>query len=312
MTKPDRLLRATMPPMRGEDVRALQQGLTAAGHRLQDDGIFGSGTETALRAFQAAHGLVVDGIAGMAVWTALAAASKVGTSPTPAASPQGLSLPRLTAYHSAPVGNGSRRWRLTREGVEVDGKIGFTAGVALRATMRHTTGMAWTRHGEAMCQAARKYGVPVELLLACACTESGGKAEALRLEPGYIDDISTPHRVSPGLMQTLISTARETLGDPKIDREALLRAEVSLDAGASYIARQAVRSRVPTGFDPPLVAIAYNAGSLRAAANPWGLVQTRRGMDWHADVFCRFVNDAMEIMREQNAGTAPSFAALLS
>jgi len=48
----------------GADVIVLQQALSAAGYRVEDDGIFGQGTESAVRRFQAQHGLPSDGIVG--------------------------------------------------------------------------------------------------------------------------------------------------------------------------------------------------------------------------------------------------------
>ena len=169
-----------------------------------------------------------------------------------------------------------------------------------------------------MQAAAARFGVPVELLLATACTESGGRADAVREEPGYVSDEATPQRVSPGLTQTLIGTAREALGDPSLDRARLLDPATSLLAGAALIRRQAVSGRRPTGFDPPLVCIAYNAGSLResaaAADCPWGLVQTRRdARHWHADSFVAFFNDGFAVLADDppDAGT-PSFSILLS
>jgi putative chitinase len=56
----------------GPAVAQLQQNLAAHGYAVARDGSFGPGTETALRQFQAAHGLAVDGIAGPALWKALA------------------------------------------------------------------------------------------------------------------------------------------------------------------------------------------------------------------------------------------------
>lgn len=50
---------------RGEDVRELQEHLTALGYECgTPDGIYGAKTEAAVSAFQAAEGLNVDGIAG--------------------------------------------------------------------------------------------------------------------------------------------------------------------------------------------------------------------------------------------------------
>ena len=59
------------PGSRGEAVRALQTALTAAGHPLVADGIFGPATERAVRAYQARNRLAVDGIAGKATMAAL-------------------------------------------------------------------------------------------------------------------------------------------------------------------------------------------------------------------------------------------------
>lgn len=57
---------------RGDAVRRLQQRLAGAGFDPGPvDGIFGSGTDGAVRACQAARGLDVDGVVGPATWAAL-------------------------------------------------------------------------------------------------------------------------------------------------------------------------------------------------------------------------------------------------
>jgi peptidoglycan hydrolase-like protein with peptidoglycan-binding domain len=52
-------------------VESLQYLLRARDHNLTVDGIFGPGTDAAVRAFQQQKGLAVDGIVGPATWSAL-------------------------------------------------------------------------------------------------------------------------------------------------------------------------------------------------------------------------------------------------
>ena len=56
---------------KGELVTQLQDLLSKDGSNLVIDGIFGSGTQSAVRAFQKRHGLVVDGIVGPKTWAEL-------------------------------------------------------------------------------------------------------------------------------------------------------------------------------------------------------------------------------------------------
>ncbi|MDX3573570.1 peptidoglycan-binding domain-containing protein, partial [Streptomyces sp. ID05-47C] len=58
----------------GKRVLQVQCMLSRRGYGIGDggaDGIFGSGTETAVRGFQSDKGLTVDGIVGHDTWTAL-------------------------------------------------------------------------------------------------------------------------------------------------------------------------------------------------------------------------------------------------
>lgn len=49
----------------GDDVRVAQLALSAAGFRVETDGIFGAGTASAVRRFQAQHGVMADGVIGL-------------------------------------------------------------------------------------------------------------------------------------------------------------------------------------------------------------------------------------------------------
>ena len=56
----------------GDDVKTMQVFLVSWGFEPGNpDGIFGKNTEAALKAFQKAQGLTVDGVCGPATWTAL-------------------------------------------------------------------------------------------------------------------------------------------------------------------------------------------------------------------------------------------------
>ena len=57
---------------RNTAVKAVQSQLVAHGHSVAVDGDFGSGTESAVKSFQGAHGLDSDGVVGPLTWQALA------------------------------------------------------------------------------------------------------------------------------------------------------------------------------------------------------------------------------------------------
>jgi len=69
----------------GEAVRALQNRLNQLGHNVgAADGAFGPKTTAAVKAFQAKHGLVADGVVGPKTWDKLGIKVSGGTGTTPA------------------------------------------------------------------------------------------------------------------------------------------------------------------------------------------------------------------------------------
>lgn len=65
---------------RGNDVKAIQHLLVRRGYSLSTDGVFGSGTESAVKDFQSRNGLSSDGIVGPATWEKLVVTAKRGDS----------------------------------------------------------------------------------------------------------------------------------------------------------------------------------------------------------------------------------------
>jgi LysM repeat protein len=196
----------------------------------------------------------------------------------------------LTAFHNAFAGG--VRWRLTPQGIETeDNGVERTGGNPVTVTR------IWTDYASQINLWASHYQVPCVLIVATAATESTGNRNAIRFEPGYISDAATPEQVSPGLMQTLISTARSTLHQPTINRAWLFEPGNSIQAGTSYIAEK----RAVTELDPPKVACAYNAGGLYenpSALNRWRMRQFPIGTAEHCDRFVKWFNDAVFVLSQ--------------
>ncbi|UCD86063.1 MAG: transglycosylase SLT domain-containing protein [Deltaproteobacteria bacterium] len=162
-----------------------------------------------------------------------------------------------------------------------------------------TVTRVWERFGYAIELWSEKFGVPAELIMATICTETNGDPTKIREELGYISDEATPNKISPGLMQTLISTARSALDDSRINREWLLGPSNSIKAGTAYIAHQWKSSH----FDPPKVACAYNAGGIYYNGSPnnhWKMRQYPIGTSEHADRFVKWFNDFYFVMAKEN------------
>jgi soluble lytic murein transglycosylase-like protein len=173
---------------------------------------------------------------------------------------------------------GGLGWRTTPAGVLLEGEVEPRGTTGAPVTVRRI----WRNFGPIIVQVAEEQKVAAELIVATIATESHGDPEAVRTEPDG--------RQSVGLMQTLLGTASEMLGR-EVTAAELTDPGTSITAGALYIRTQRAR----TEYEPPLVAAAYNAGSLRETdANRWRLVATPE----HVDRFCMFYNDAIRVSRE--------------
>jgi hypothetical protein len=86
-------------PARGDRVREIQKALNQAGFGpLDEDGIFGRGTETAVRVFQQAHSLGVDGMVGPKTLEALDGGQEANTGQETAGEPDIIKAIRRKGY----------------------------------------------------------------------------------------------------------------------------------------------------------------------------------------------------------------------
>jgi putative chitinase len=77
----------------GEDVKKLQEKLG-----LAPDGVFGSGTELAVKGWQSTNGLTADGIVGDGTWSKMFSSQTVITEPSPVPNVGGLKLEKLKGH----------------------------------------------------------------------------------------------------------------------------------------------------------------------------------------------------------------------
>lgn len=191
-------------------------------------------------------------------------------------------------------------WKISEHGISIDNNPPQSSGGELI-----TVPEIWKNYSDLCVKYAKRYNVPVELIVATIAVESAGNPNASRIEYKINDE-------SIGLMQTLVGTARGTLGLPGLTREQLFDPEMSINAGTAYIA-QAIKT---TRYDPPKVAAAYNAGSIYlddAPENRWKMRCYPLHTGHHIDKFIGFFNDCMLLSQQQDWGNnqnTPSFLAL--
>lgn len=182
----------------------------------------------------------------------------------------------LSDWHH--YGSGSIHWRVTDQGVEIRGK-----GRPATAASRKQVQRIWTAYEQPIRAASEQHQVPIPVILATIATESSGNADAYRYEPAfyrrYLKDkapwtqnpyYGDPERISAsyGLMQIMYTTAYNAgfRGKP----EDLYDPATGIDAGTAYIASAPQRRQHQ--WDPPKIACAYNAGSVRPTKkNAWGM-----------------------------------------
>ncbi len=213
-----------------------------------------------------------------------------------------LELGRLTLWQSF---RNSVPWRLTADGI-VTGRGPVRISPRERYRLKSVPA-AWRKYGRLIRAASRRYGVPAELFLAIVVNESALKPRAFQTYRGYIGDEETPDRISVGLGAILISTARYVLKNKSIDRAWLQNPANNIRMIGIYLNRQ---YRL-TGFDPPKVAAAYNAGGLyrqNRRKNRWKL----RSHPLYIDFFVAVFDEAIRYLARRPSRPRESFAALFA
>lgn len=215
---------------------------------------------------------------------------------------------------------GSRDWHSMYEGKEWRFDVNGAYLRSAPTTPVRTSGAPTTcqsiidLYGNDIVKASNDHGVPPELIVMTIATETAFAKrwnftgpKTFRWEAHVeVRDVN-PHTFgdySPGPMQTLGTTARDvirrlglaydpfaiaphyaTKPDPAPAEHPLYHGRANIDIGTAEI-----RTRLPrTGFDPILVAAAYNAGGLyRSTQNEWHL----RSYGDHIDRAAAWFGDA--------------------
>ncbi|MFB6373811.1 MAG: hypothetical protein ABEN55_12055 [Bradymonadaceae bacterium] len=180
---------------------------------------------------------------------------------------------------------GGKRWRIGSDGfIEIEGE-GRPRTKGEPVTMR-TMVFDYSHTFEAVAHKLRDVAgddspwmVPyLATLCALESTRIGDSfhrdPDPIRREPDYVSDDATPDEISPGLMQTLISTAENVrakhgLWSGEVTREDLMIPYRSVLVAGFYLLDLARREQT---WDPVLLSAAYNAGGIyESDDNPFHL-----------------------------------------
>ncbi len=199
--------------------------------------------------------------------------------------------------------DGSIYWRITAKGIEIKGK-----GLIKNKKYTQRAASIWEKYQQPILAASQKHGVPIPAIIATISTESSGNPKAYRYEPDFYDRYiknknrwkdnpfyESPKRISAsyGLMQIMYTTAYSVgfRGNP----EDLHDPETNIDVGSAYIASPFQKKN--HGWDPPKIACAYNAGSVRPTKkNEWGMFYH----PGHLDRWIPAYNGTIEALESEN------------
>ncbi len=165
---------------------------------------------------------------------------------------------------------GGRRWRMTPDGIELGPGEGGEGLVRTRGEPISTRNL-WADFGPMFLESAGMYGIGADVLCTIAALESAvdparrshRNPKSVRYEPGYVSEERSANKVSYGLCQILLSTARGVAGLTPWGKSFFGR-ETMFDPRVSIILAGAVlRNRWNRHLGDPLLASAmFNAGGV--------------------------------------------------
>lgn len=203
----------------------------------------------------------------------------------------------------------SIRWRVLCDGsIEVEGQ-----GAIRTRGEPQSARIFLAEHGDAARAAAERFDIPVSWIFGMACVEAvrirgtlSLNPRSIREEPGYISDTATPNKVSPGMMQTLLSTAeamRRKYDLPVVvSRRKLFVAETSILLGAAYMRDRAdfyAKGVLGAPFDFVFCVAAYNAGKVYHNPDDHYPFKMRTFSPTRTERAIRFHNDMVAVLKER-------------
>lgn len=218
--------------------------------------------------------------------------------------------------------NGRNHWNLeptSKVSLDISG-VRLPSGVVNTSTSRlsvvlRTKGKPLTmqtlqtEHGATIAAAAERFEIPEAWIAGMIAIEARRIPKTFHFDPislrdeddlRMVDYKTRPHRVSAGLMQTLLSTARSMAkkhdlqttfagAETELDLGHLCVPDISITLGTAYMRHQADRY----GLDPILIVAAYNAGGVYDDdSNPWNLRTYGLG---RIPKFAAYVNDWLSL-----------------
>jgi hypothetical protein len=130
------VLKLAKPMMSGPEVKKVQQRLKALGYQVDVDGVFGPGTDKAVKKFQGDKGLTADGVVGPATQAALGTGSGAAAAvPAKVSGTFTISPAKISQICGCPTANVQQHWPGLEQALAVCGLAHTASTIAAVATI---------------------------------------------------------------------------------------------------------------------------------------------------------------------------------